>query len=566
MRSLLALLVMAPAVFADPLQFIPKEAGVVIKVETPRALIESAVQRDAWKSMQAFPQVKEALGSAEIRRLFQVLTYIENETGAKWPELLDKVAGNGIALGFKPGMDPAPTLVAIEGRDEATVEKVYTILIAGIRDEARRKGTLKFSEGTYEATKYFSLGNDLHYTRVGTRTFFSNKLAVLKIGVDLAHGRSDHESVLNHPTFVKARSLVGSEAAAWLWFDFSTAKATKEGKDFFENYRKNLFQLLVFGSTVDAASRSDFLVTGLYLKPDGYAFSLRMPAKKMDLDETMRVHVPAKGHGSKALLEPSGVVFSQSFYLDLGHLWTNRKTIISAMELKGIEKGVADVSRLLPGTSLGKLFEQSGPYHRLVMAHTGEKLYKREPGQPIPAAAYVLNLREEQLGESLNGILRAAGLIATFQTGWKMSASRHDGIDIVSYTFPETGDAKFEDSDNLRFNTVPSYAKVGDSFIVASTPGMVKALIPILKSESKNAGSPEVWKFKLYAEGAANVLSTYPEATVTDAVLGQGITLAEARKQVLDLAKWVRTLGTATFSLEHGEEYFRFDSTWSFRK
>ena len=139
MRSLLALLVFAPLACADPLECIPKQAGVVIKIESPRALVESAVQLDAWKSVQAFPQVKEVLDSAKVRRLFQVLAYLEKETGADWPDLIDKVAGGGIALGFKPGTDPPPALAVIEGKDETTVAKVYAILVAGIKDEAKSR-------------------------------------------------------------------------------------------------------------------------------------------------------------------------------------------------------------------------------------------------------------------------------------------------------------------------------------------------------------------------------------------------------------------------------------------
>lgn len=567
MRSLLALLLLPAFVFADPIDCIPKEASAVITIEQPRKLVESAVQLDAWKSLQAFPQVKDALDTANVRRLLQLLAYVEATTGSKWPDLLDQVAGNGIALGFKPGMDGSPALACIEGKNEAAVEKVYALLIAGIKDEATRNPSIKLSEIKHGKKSIYSVGDDLHYARLGVRTLVSNKLAALKSGIDLALGKSKHESVTAHASVAKAKALAGNDAAAWLWFDLATAKETKEGKDFFENSRKQLFQLLIFGSSVDAAKRSDFLVAGLYVKPEGYAFSLRMPAKRADLDSVMRVHVPAKGIGTKPLLEPPGVVASHSFYLDVAHLWTSRKTVIADdAERMMFEKGIADISKVLPGTSLGEMFEQSGPHHRLVSAHTGEKLYTREPGQPVPPSAYVMSLRSDKLGESLDGVLRAGGLLAGFQTGWKMSETTHDGVKIVSYTFPEKGDLKFNDDDNLRFNAVPSFAKVNDSFVIGSTPGIVKSLIPLLKKEAKGVGSSEVFRFKVYAQGAADVLQAHPDATVTDAVLTQGITLGEARQQTLDLAKWVRTLGTASVVIDHGDEYYRFDATWEYKK
>ena len=333
---------------------------------------------------------------------------------------------------------------------------------------------------------------------------------------------------------------MGAKAAAWFWFDLAAGKETKAGKDFFANSRKELFQLLTIGSTTDAARRSDFLAAGLYITPDGYKFSLRMPAKRDGLDEVMRVHVPASGIATKPLLEPEGVVLSQSFYLDLGHLWKNRKTIIAdETQLKDLEKGVEQASKFLPGTSLGTLLEQSGPYHRIVMARTGEKLYKKEPGQVIPPTAYIGSMRDSAYGKSMDGLLRAAGLLASFPTGWKISEAKHDGVNIVTYRFPENAVLSNSDSNDLRFNAAPSFAVVNDSLVVGSTPGIVKAVIPLLKKESEAAGSSEVWKFKFYAAGAGEVIAENPDVSVTQAVLSQGITLAEARTTSAQLRRVV---------------------------
>src|SRR5205823_3013449 len=119
-------------------------------------------------------------------------------------------------------------------------------------------------------------------------------------------------------------------------------------------------------------------------------------------------------------------------------------------------------------------------------------------------------------------------------TGWKMSEAKHDGINIVTYRFPETDAITFDDVDKLRFNAAPSFAVVNDSLVVGSTPGIVKAVIPLLKKESATAGTSEVWKFKFYAAGAGEVIAANPDVAVTQAVLSQGVTLNEARQQVLD--------------------------------
>ncbi|CAN5348046.1 hypothetical protein BH11PLA2_BH11PLA2_41290 [soil metagenome] len=544
---------------ADPLKYMPLEAGVVMKVESPRTLVEGFVKLDAYKEVQAFPQVKEVLDSANARRLFQLLKYVEAETKTAWPELIDKVAGNGIALGFKPGMDNAPVLLVMEGTDEAIVTKVFNIFLAGVKDEAARNDSVKIIESEIAGVRTLQLG-DATFARHGSLIFISNKKVALEAGLTLALKPGERKSILEHATLGKARKLVGDKAAAWLWFDLAAAKETQEGKDYFANSRKDLFQLLAFGSTSDAARRSEFVAAGLYDTPKGYTFSVRMPAKRADLDDVMYVHVPPKSLiGSKPLLEPKGVVLSQSFYLDVGYLWGARQRIIANEELKSLETGVAQLSKLLPNTSMEELLVQSGAYHRFVMAHTGEKLYTNEPNQLIPPTAYVGTIRFPEFGKSINGILRAGGLVAGFQTGWTMKEEKHDGVAIVTYRFPDVRDAKFDDPDHLRFNAAPSFAIVNDSLIVASTPGIIKELIPILRMESKEAGEPEVWRMKGYAAGAADVLAAYPEATVTDAILRQGITLAEAKQQTIAFSKWLRKLGSTTISIQHDVDMYKFE-------
>lgn len=574
--ALIAVLILALPAYADPLNCIPKQANLVIKIESPRSLVENAVRLDAWRKLQAFPQIKEVLDSPSTRRFHQLLQYVENETQTRWPELIDKLAGKGIALGARLGTDPAPVVIIAEGHDDATVAKVFSLFVAGAKAEAERDGNIRVSEKMSNDIRIVSLGDDAHFACRGKRTLITNHKAALKASLDLLAGKNK-DSVLGRATLTEARNLVGrasltearnlagTDAAAWLWFDLAEARQQKDVNDFYENSRKDLVQLLIFGSTVDVLRRSDFLAVGLYARPDGYRLSWRVPAKRDELDPVMRVHVPPIGTpGSRPLLEPKGVVLSQSFYLDLGYVWSHRTTVIANANVrKDIEKGFTEISKIIPGTDLGTLLEKTGPHHRLVMMHTGEKLYNREPGQPIPPVAYVASLRDPAIGETLDGLLRSGGLLASFQTGWKMSESRHDGITIVSYRFRENGEPKFDDPDNLRFNAVPSFARVKDSIIVGSTPGIVTALIPLLKKET--GVTEEVWQLKAYARGAADVLKAHPDSTVTDAVLTQGITLSKARQQMLDLAQWLRTLGTVTLSMNHGSEMWNFDLNWTFK-
>jgi hypothetical protein len=562
------LLVFGPtALAADPLDRIPAQAGFVFKVENPRQFVQGLTKIDAYHGLQQFPAVKEYLDSTQVRRFFQVVKYLEAELGGPWPEQLDKVAGNGIALGVALAPEPQPALLVIEGTDAATVAKAFKLFAATVQEEvARGEGKQEVMKAEVEGVPVLGVGKDFRTAHVGTTIYIANKDVALAEALKMAAGKTKGR-VTDHATVAAARKLAGKNPAAWGWLDFAKVKESQQSKDFFAATKKDIFQTLLFGSTADAARRAEFIAFAVEQTPRGFSFAVRLPAKRSELDPNMAVHAPMKGEpGSRPLLMPKGVIYSQSFYLDLGFLWKERNKLFNPENLKDVEKGIKDLDKVLPNTSFGQLLEMSGPYHRLVSAHTGEKLYGIEPGQVIPPSAYVASMRDAQYGETMDALLRAGGLIAGFQTGWKLSEETFDGVKLVTYRFPEKADPKFDDDENLRFNAAPTFAVVGDSLVVGSTPGIVKLLIPELKKESKASGSPVVWRASAFADGASRFLNAAPEPTVTQAILTQGIGLAEAKEQTRKFADWLKTIGSLDVSIDHAAEMYEFKLAWTFGK
>jgi hypothetical protein len=343
-----------------------------------------------------------------------------------------------------------------------------------------------------------------------------------------------------------------------------TLKQNDATKDFFASSKNDILQTLVIGSTVDALSRSDFVAFALNQNNKGFAFRVLLPAERKHLPSAMALHVPMNGEpGSRPLLTPNGTVYSQSFYLDWSHIWKHRKTMVNEQNVKDLEEGVKQIDKLIPDASFGELLLWSGPYHRIVSAHTGEKLYKQSPSQVIPPSAYIVSIKNAKFGETMDRLIRAGAALLAFQTGWKKSEETVDGIDIVTYRFSETTPPKFDDADKLRFNAAPSFAFVGDSLVVGGTPGIIKLLIPILKQESSTGGSPIVWRSTVAWSGIGALLAAFPEQTITQTILGQGVGLAEAKKQVEGLVQWLRTLGTVTVKIEHAENRYEFAIEWN---
>lgn len=557
----------ASAAAQDPLASIPESAQVVVKVDSPRKLAEAITALEAFQQAQQLPVYRQILDSAAARRAYRILAYFERELGAKWPELLDQLAGGGVAVGFRFG-DGAPALVVLQGTDEKQVERAFDLVLKVVDEELTRQGAkTPVVWSAYRGTPTVRIGDAVHAARVGSAVLISTKAEFLHQALDIPSSGKPGASVRNKKSLKDAGWLLPKNPLAMIWVDFASVKQTKETKDFFDATRQDFLQTLVLGSTIDCLRRADYVAAGLYQEGQGFRLALRLPAGRDGLPPEFAFHVPPKGTpGSLPLLEPPGVIYSQSFHLDIGFYWKNRAKLINAQMLKDIETGEKQVSKILPGSlKLGELLEKWGGHHRLVVVNHDKLPYKTEPGLRLPAFGYVTAMRDPQFGKSMDAIIRSGGLIATLQFGLKMTHTEHDGVKIVAYRFPE-GKPLAEDTENIRFNFEPCYAVVGDQFVVGSTVEVCKKLIDEVKRTAKLPPSPAVWRGKGFADGGAKLLATLSEPVITNAILRQGVGIEEARQQVADLAAFIRTLGTARIEIDETQTEYRFDIVWEPKK
>src|SRR6266571_7226062 len=90
---------------------------------------------------------------------------------------------------------------------------------------------------------------------------------------------------------------------------------------------------------------------------------------------------------------------------------------------------------------------------------------------------------------AFDGILRAAALLANFQTKLQLVEEKRGDVPIVGYRFADDGQLKGDDG-YLRFSYSPCFAAVGNQFIAASTLELGRELVDLVKKEQ--AGLPNV--------------------------------------------------------------------------
>jgi hypothetical protein len=578
----------------DPLRLIPREADAVIKIEHPRRLIESFTKLDAYQQFRQLDFVRGYLDTQPVRSFFELIAYYERELGAPWPELLDKLAGGGMALGisYAPANSPKerksldlkvadaaasypggrrPALLAIQGTDEALmtrfVEKALTVLDQE-QPFAESKG--KPARAQYKGIETVRVAPQFHFARAGLTLLIATSDEALRAGIDRCGSDADKPASMADAEGPKrAQELLPPDPLLWAWVNIEPAKKGVMAKDLFAQPRDNFILTFVFAGILDVGRRSPFVAAGLYQQDDGFLFTVRMPAGREGHGGDAVLHLPdhPKSAGTLPLLEPKGVIYSHSFYQDLGALWEQRTKILNERSVKDFEENEKNVSRVLPGASLGNLFKQSGPHWRIVATNPkGSPAYKVEPAVRGGAFAVVVSMRDSAFARSIEALIRGGALLAGFQVGGlKLFEEQVGDVKMFGYRFNEDG--KFAiDTENVRFNYEPSFAAVDDQYVFASHRELCKELIEELRKQKGVPPQSQNMRLRVYAKAAADSFNLVPDQLITQTILGQGVSETDARKQTDALVKYLERLGIVTLETDYTDKTFRFDARWQLKK
>jgi hypothetical protein len=562
----LALLVLltAPAGAAEPaspLRYVPAEADLVLEAASPKDIVETLYHLDTFQKVKEITAVREFLDSTQYRRFYRLVAYFEKELGAKWPELLDQLSGGGAALAVKFGPNPAPALLVVQAKDEAQAQKFKKLALDVIEQElARQEAKEKPVKDTYQDVETVSIGDEVHFALAGRTMLLANKRDVLTAALDLHAGKTT-KSLADSASVADAKKLLPKGPMATLWINMEPVRKSPEFEAVYKTPRDpNL--TVFFGGYIDVLSRTPFVAAGVYKEKDGYLTTIRMPRGRDGMGDDLVLHLPKEGEAaSRPLLEPKNVLYSDSFYLDLSRIWLDRDKLFGKDIAKALEEADKNSNKLVSGLQLSKQLQQAGTYHRFVAVSQPKTGYKKQSATPIPAFAFVTELREpEEFGKAMETALRGAALLASQQIKMKLVEEKHNDIEIVGYRFPEDV-AVPQDTNDIRFNFSPCFCRVGNQYVFCSTLELCRELIDILQQEQKDPpkGTAAKSHYKFYSDGLADAAKGFEDLLVVQALLDQGIPAEEARAQTKALLALLKQLGTLEVQATFTKDELHYD-------
>jgi hypothetical protein len=571
--SLIALTVCVAAVAAEtpksdtprsPLRLIPEQTDLLVQVPQPRRLVETLIALDTLKQLQQLAPVRELFDSTNVRRFTQLVAYFEKELGIPWPQLLERLAGRGVVLGIEFGPSPAPALVVVEGDDDKLMQQFFELGLRIAEQElARQEAKDKPVKGSYKGVATVRVGTEFHAAIAGGVLFLSNSEKTLHAALDRHHG-GVKKSMAGAAAVAEAAKLLPPQALVSLWLNLDKVRQSPEAKAAYKSPpRDEPLQTVLFGHYLNLLGRSPFVCAAVYRAPESLGLTIRIPRGRDGMGGDKLLHVPPAGApGSRPLLEPKNVLYSESSYFDIANIWKERTTLFNEKQVQGMEKFEKQSSvPFLAGTKLSKLLTQAGPYYRFVAAHQSKSSYKTTPKIAIPAFAVVWELRDpEAFGKTMETILRAAALLGGGKANLKLVEEKYKNCKLVGYRFPEDETLK-GDVNDLRFNFTPCFTRVGDQFVVSSTVALCRELVDLIQKEgtTPTRGDASSSRMRLYASGAAAYLHTIEDLLITQTTLDQAVTPKEAREQVKVFLDVIRGLGALTLEPRFDDKMFQYD-------
>jgi hypothetical protein len=547
---------------ASPLHFLPEKTDVVVEVLHPRQLVEALTNFDTIKQLEQLGVSKELLNSTQYRRFYQLVAYFEKELGAKWPELLDNLAGRGAALGIKFAPDPAPAVLVIQGKDEKLTRRFVELAVKVIEQEiARQDSQDKLVKEEYEGIEMFHVPNAFHAAVNGTAIILSNNPESLKAALNQSLGK-EKASLADVAAVADSRKLLPKDPLAALWLNMETVRESPQGKEFYKRPR-DLNLTILFGGLIDVLSRTPYIAAGLYQEKDGFLVTLRTPKGREGMGPESLLHLAPEGQpATRPTLEPRGVIYSESFYLNVARLWDDRKEFLGEKQAKDFEDFDKRSAPFLSGIKASKLMHDVAAYHRVVVVNQPKAGYKTTPKTNVPAFAVVSEMRDpDEFSNSISTVLRGAALLfSTTQTKMTLVEEKHGDVTLVGYRFPE-GTAYKPDVNDIRFNFSPCFVRVGNQFVVSSTLELGHELVDLLQNEAAGANKGEKTSNtqRFFGSGMADLLQLFEDQLITQMILDQAMEPADAKAQVRDFIGIIRRMGSLSIQSEYQKNEFRYD-------
>jgi hypothetical protein len=546
-------------------EWVGKDAIVYVEATHPEILLDRLYDPKMQERLAAIPQYDKFLKSPKFEELKNGVQFVSMLLDTKWDEGLRKLASGGVVLAIEaePGKGPVP-FVAVTPSDPAFLKKAHAKLLEIARNDAKTKGNPDpIRESSHRGVKIYSLGKDQAHAIVKDTLVISHSADLLKRVVERALDGSK-ESLTSNPQWKARRAKVADDTLAWglvrldrlreIDKKFVVAEPTNPGPTF------------LFGQWIDAFRRAPWAAAQIRWTDSNLGAEVTMPTPPGGYSDTYKKFLPPKGEAALQPLKPKGTIASLSLWRDVSAVWEVRNDLFAPEVVQGLAQLDTFAGQYFGGRDFGSgILGAIGPDWRLVVAEQDYGTIKPVPDNKLPAFALVIDLKPDdddfaqRLKVAFQSFIGLANLGAAQSKAppLELGSETVDGVTIATSHFmaaKTTPGAK--ESVHQRQNYSPSAAQVDNHFILSSSLGLTKDLIPVLRQPVKQTDVTAM----LTADGSTlvHLLELNRGRLVSQNMLEKGNDKATASAQIDLLLNLIRYAGAGTLTARDNPDAVEF--------
>ena len=563
------LLATAPS-FADGPRgagWISGDAVAYVELARPSAILDRLTHEPVRGLLESSPDFQKALESDQYRQARGALDSVTGALGTTWDKALLDLVGGGVVLAVEPAEPPRAFLIATP-RDPAFLAKAMETIHKLASADAAAKGQpdpIKSVE--HRGIRGYAAGPKAAYAIVDGTLVFADSAGSLKILIDRSIDHPDASKMLPADPLWQAqrKAQLAEDSAAWALVRIDRVRQLHPGALAIPPQVNPLLTIL-FADWIEAARKAPWISASETWTPDRLGASLTLATPPGGYSDVFKRFVPAKGKGAPSLALPKGTIASLGLWRDLSSIWEVRSELFPPEVVQGFAQLDTFAGQFFGGRDFGTgVLGALGTDWRLVVARQDAATLDPKPDDKLPAFALIADLKpdDEEFAVRLKSAFQSfvglanLGAAQTKAPPLMLGSETVDGVVISTSHFvkPKAG-VKAGEAVNSRHNFSPCVAQVGNHFVISSSLGLIRDLIPALK----NPAVPSDATLQIAAEGAelAALIDENLPRLVMQNMLEKGNDKPKAESEVGLLSRIVRTLGRGSLSALDTPESVQF--------
>lgn len=542
-----------------------KDAVVYLEATHPRILLDRLTDPKMQERLRAVPQYEKFLKGDQFKQLKAGAAFVSAILETTWDEGLRKLAGGGMTLAVEAQPGEAPWgFLAVTPTDPAFLNRAHAKLLELARNDAKTKGNPDpIRETEHRGVTIFSAGKDQAHAIVRDTLVIAPSAEAVKRVVERAVGGMT-DALTTNPEWKARRGRVAPDTLAWAIVRLDRLRELD--KKFVIPETTDPGPIFLFGPWIEAARKSPWVAVQVRLGDDHLGAEVALPTPPGGYSEPIKKFLPAKGEGAPAPLKPRGTIASLGVWRDVSAIWEVRSELFPPQVVQGLAQLDTFAGQYFGGRDFGSgVLGAIGSHWRFVVAEQDYTQIKPVPDNKLPAFALVIDLKPDdddfaqRLKVAFQSFIGLANLGAAQSKAppLELGSEVVDGVTIATSHFMAPRAAPgAKESVHQRQNYSPSAAQVDNHFIISSSLGLTRDLIPVLRKPARQTDVMAI----VEADGPtlAHLLEMNRGRLVTQNMLEKGNDKATASGQVDLLLNLLRYLGRGSLTAKDAGEAVEF--------